>query len=676
MGEPTRPPSRYSGPSLRDWQGQLRWFLTVVVVACLVWVWLGVGEEDPEDAGGTNRIQIESMSPLEVSPGGVVAIRVSNLELPPEGKPLTASVDKTPVEVLDQRGDTVVMRLPSDIREGRAKVRVHQGKEKSKGRDIWVRPLNVLQVLEHAIGGLALFVLGIRTLARGIRTYSGSRLRYALARMTQGVWRSMGVGVLAGAVTQSHVSSAGILVGLLRANLLQPARALILLLGAQLGAAAMALILPLGFHGAMLLVALGVIWVGLAINRRGRALGKLMLGVGMLFFGLEVLRTGFAPLVAAPQVLGWLSTNDMWPPLVQISLSTGGALATALLQGPGAPFLLVLGLAESSPAVGLSQALAVLSGVPFGVAVASAAVAWPFGGACRRLAVAHLITGALLTLFLALTGPAWAAIADVLVPGDPDSIGAGERVLEPATGAHLALAFALSELFAVGCAVLLIARFPRALEAKRTTSASQTGRLPLTGDAPWSESLVVALSNCRQVLQHVRQMVTSGDRSLATACEQALNAGGGAARELVRRARVSTHPQSQLGFSVGLSLVLIHRSLVSLERTAETLLETEVVPEGGEAGALDQVHQLTIQGVESLLACADEPSAVDLDSAREREIWLNAEEAKARARLERNRSQYASEHVQELSQLYAAYEELGNHIFRAHELLAGEMGED
>src|SRR5690606_24076361 len=137
--------------------------------------------------------------------------------------------------------------------------------------------------------------------------------------------------------------------------------------------------------------------------------------------------------------LGWLSTNDMWPPLVQISLSTGGALATALLQGPGAPFLLVLGLAESSPAVGLSHALAVLAGVPLGVAVASAAVAWPFGGACKRLAVAHLVTGVLLTLFLALTGPGWAALADVLVPGDPDTVGAGHQVLEPNTGLHLAV---------------------------------------------------------------------------------------------------------------------------------------------------------------------------------------------------------------------------------------------
>src|SRR5690606_33481061 len=176
--------------------------------------------------------------------------------------------DKAPVEVLDQRADTVVIRLPDDLREGRAKVRVHQGKEKSKGRDLWVRPLNLMQVAEHAIGGLALFVLGIRTLARGIRTFSGSRLRYAMARMTQSPWRTLGVGTLAGAVTQSHVSSAGILVGLLRANLLQAPRALILLLGAQLGAATMALVLPLGFHGSMLLVALGVIWVGLASDRR------------------------------------------------------------------------------------------------------------------------------------------------------------------------------------------------------------------------------------------------------------------------------------------------------------------------------------------------------------------------------------------------------------------------
>ena len=103
------------------------------------------------------------------------------------------------------------------------------------------------------------------------------------------------------------------------------------------------------------------------------------------------------------------------------------------------------------------------------------------------------------------------------------------------------------------------------------------------------EALVVALSNCRQVVQNVREMVSNGDRALATGSEHSLNASRGAARELVRSARVSPHPQSQLGFSVGLTLLLIHRSVASLARTAENLLETEVVPDTGEAKALDHV---------------------------------------------------------------------------------------
>jgi hypothetical protein len=643
------------------------WLLTVLTCLLVWFAWSGESRDDAdsEAAGDSQKLRIDRIQPLELSPGGTLAITFSGTNL--GESPVRATLNKEPLNTLRASESTIVVRVPTDLPEGRAKIRVHQDEERSKKREVWLRPLDPGTVIPLALLGIALFVLGLRTLARGIRTYAGSRLRSALERLTRGVWRSMAVGIVTGAATQSTVTSAGVLVGLLGSSLLPITMALAIVLGAQLGSAAIALALPLGTRASVLLVALGIIWVSLSENRRSRALAKIFLGLGLLFFGFETLRTGFQPLVSHPDLVRYLdgTGNDAF--LNTLFAVGAGALVTALLQGPGPAFVLVLGLAESTEAIGLHQALTILAGVPLGVAVGTSVVAWPFGGTPRRWAIRHLMMGAVSTLFLTLTVSFWVIAADQIVPGDPEAIGQSQRILMPAIAPHLVTGFLLSHGFVSIAFVIALPYLGRWLEPSRRVAKTRESK---TVDG--AEGFVAAIENLKEALTDIHQIWVTGDRAQVGGSEHALELAQNQLVSVLESVRSDGSEAASTTFSAGLALLEAQDSLVSMQRHVEHGVEWGVTPAEREQIALQRLHELISQGLDTLIHAIQSGSPADPDQAREREIWTNAEDSRVRDTLEQDRKKLGLRYVRHWSSVSAAYEELGNQLFRACDALLGE----
>src|SRR5207249_4728985 len=202
-------------------------------------------------------------------------------------------------------------------------------------------------------------------------------------------------------------------VGLIEAHLLTAAPAAAVLLGAQLGAATAPSLLGLASTAreGLLLVTIGVVWLSLAEDRRSKALGKVILGCGLLFYGLHLLRIGFEPLVSDPELMPYidhLQADHLGGLLVCVAT---GVLLAAVLQGPAPVFALVLGLAQATGRIDLRSALAILAGTGLGGAIGTAVVAWPFGPEPRRLARVYFLMALAATLVLAATVDLWAVFA-------------------------------------------------------------------------------------------------------------------------------------------------------------------------------------------------------------------------------------------------------------------------
>jgi Na+/phosphate symporter len=654
-----------------------RWALLLVLLGYFALDALRPEESDAarvqeEAAPGDAALAIVKLKPIEVPPGGATVVSLSGIDEHDQSA-LTAVIDKKPAEVVYRHGHEIVVRLP-DSQPGHRRLRVQQGERRTKGYDLWVKPLPRRKIVQGLIGGFALFVLGLQTLRAGLRGYAGSRLKSAIARYTGSMPRGLGLGVLAGAVTQSSASSAGVLVSLVEAELLALGPALAMLLGAQLGAALTVLVLPLGgAREALLVVALGVAWIGLSTDRRGSAVGSMLLGVGLLQYGVQQLRNGLQPLVSDPALLPYVKHFSSAGASGLFASAAAGVAVAALTQGPGALFALTLGLAQSSGLIGVREALAILSGAALGSALGAAVVVWPFGRKARRLALGYVVVGAALTSAVLCSLPAWAALADVFSTHAVRAAALGPALVSTKGGLHLAFGFVGSQLVLCLTALPLLPPLARALVGRGRGASQDEAHRPDADHA--ARALAAAIAAAAHVLELIALMTSTRDRAHAVEVDAALGTMRTALDTVLSDMTGAAESSAQPLGDAAVALSQLHETLGSLARLCERGIEEGIDPEADDLAAIAAMERRVLAALDALQQSARGLSG-SLESARVLEIRINAEERDHRqrqtARLRGADSASVSRRLHVMNML-AAYETAGNHLFRAHEALSGDL---
>ncbi|HKU44692.1 MAG TPA: Na/Pi symporter [Polyangiales bacterium] len=617
-------------------------------------------DEDPEDSDpDRDKLRIEAAKPLELSPGAAVVVVVANAE-DRSLTPLYVEIAKTRAEVLHRAQDQLVVRVPPNLPHGQAKLRVLQGARKSKPWVLTLRPLPRSEILRNVIGGLALFVLGLRTVGRSLRAYAGRRIRGALSSLTRGFVRPAALGAATGFLTQSTTSAAGLLAGLLAARMLRLRAAVIVLIGTQLGASAAAVLLPLfATREALWVVTIGVLWVLLAESRVSRALGSVVVGAGLLFLGLGLLQSGFAPLVSDPEVLPYLSYFRARSLASMLSCIGAGALLTALLQGPSPVFALVMSLAQMSGVLGLREALATLAGVSLGALVSTATAAWPFGREARRLVPAHAVLAFGMTLTAMLGMPIWVRLSEVLVARNPVQADIAPNVLVPGMDLYLGAGFLALELVAAAVACLLL---PLALRVAERNEAAVVTPSALPG----GDSLASALALCRTALAGLREITTTADRGPSAQTERALRQAGATLQQLLDRSGNGADDDDARQLrAAAIACIHLTDAISATLRIAEKAPEHGLLPTGEGERALERVHAIVDEALAMLIESLAAHVAPSLTHAQAREIELNALETETRYKLF-DEPQPDEDLPTRLwsSELCAAYEAVGNQLYR------------
>ena len=260
--------------------------------------------------------------------------------------------------------------------------------------------------------------------ARGVGGAAGFRSAHTLARLGRRSPAALGFGAGLGALMVSTTAAAGVLAGLVSSRLLALAPAAAAFLGALIGSAAAPLLTGLiDPREGLLLVAVGVLFLGLASDRRASAFGRMVLGAGLIAFGLQTMRPGFDLITQHPSLLAVVSRINADSVSGVVACALLGAALVAILQGPAPVVVLVLVLVQTTARWDLRTALAVLAGSGLGAAI-GALVTTPAGRRCRQLAELHLVLGLCATVLSASTVVLWTAVADRLIPG----LGRGDRV--------------------------------------------------------------------------------------------------------------------------------------------------------------------------------------------------------------------------------------------------------
>lgn len=634
---------------------------------------------DPESSAEPQKLDVVEVSPADANPGSAITIAyVGALDL----NKVEAFVGKEPLTVLTRRDGWLVARLPADLSEGRVKIRVTSGEDRSKPYDIRIEPTNWRRPFRSLLGGLALLLFGIAVFARAAPEATGRLSARVLGRLSGGPLPLL-AGSALGALAQSTTAAAGVLAALVSSSLLAVGAAASAFLGAQVGAASLPLLIGLiDPRGGLLIVALGVLWLAIASDRRTRAVARLVLGAGLIAFGLQTLRPGFEPFIQHPKLVSFVAgLGTDGPAQIAICASLGVALV-ALFQGPAPVVALVLVLARTAAHWELRTALAVLSGSGLGSAV-GALLTTPQGQRGRLLAELYLVLGCFGTLFTATTIELWADLADWVVPGIPRGAGWDHPTLVPNLALHLGIAFALSQLVSSLLLLPAVAPIKRFLERLSPGSVpTEPGR---SEDVPGAvhHGLLNVLSIVRHGVSRLSELTLEGHRDAGGFAEHRL-ADAQVRLDQLLSGPVVGLPGTPLGGAlsrVAFSSLGFLRSVEAIQQKAQRLTDWRFAIASGQAQSsplpqedlevLSEMHGLIERGLSSVIASLETKTLLDQETVLSGEIRLNRLEALMRARLGGgSRESAAVERRLAVLELVDAYEASGNQLYRLSEALS------
>ena len=280
----------------------------------------------------------------------------------------------------------------------------------------------ILTILLTVLGGLGIFLLGMKHLSEGLQATAGGGLRKFMANATKHRIVGVASGIVSTIIVQSSSIITVMLVGFVSTALMTLPQAFAVLIGANIGTTATVWIIAYAPNPQML----GL--VGLALGgamyfffrgERVHNLGLTVIGLGLVFLGLAFMSQGVMPIRQNPEIAKIFTTMSAgtYPGILKVAFAA--APLTAVIQSSAATIAIAMALA-SQQLITYEVAIAVL----FGANVGTTATGWlaAIGGTAdaKRTALSHTLSNLIGSLALVWFFPLFLKVRDVI----PSQMGA------------------------------------------------------------------------------------------------------------------------------------------------------------------------------------------------------------------------------------------------------------
>ncbi|MBQ3929192.1 MAG: Na/Pi cotransporter family protein, partial [Clostridia bacterium] len=201
----------------------------------------------------------------------------------------------------------------------------------------------IMQII-LALGGLGLFLYGMRLMGEGLELAAGAKLRDILEKLTTNRFLGALVGVIVTAIIQSSTAVSVMCVGFVNASIMNISQAMGVIMGATIGTTVTSVLLSIQISDyAPLAIFIGAVMVMFMKKNNQKYIGQIIAGFGILFFGMTTMSSNLEPLASSD----FFSTiiTSVSNPFIGVIF---GIFFAALLQ-------------SSSAAVGVLQALGAIS---------------------------------------------------------------------------------------------------------------------------------------------------------------------------------------------------------------------------------------------------------------------------------------------------------------------------
>ncbi len=218
--------------------------------------------------------------------------------------------------------------------------------------------MNIGAMIIQTLGGLGLFILGMKMMTDGLQATAGQKIRRILKAISSNRFMGFLTGAGVTAIIQSSSATTVMLVGFVSAGIMTFHQAVGVIIGANVGTTITGQLIAFNISEVALpTIALGVALKYFSKKRKYRYIGDIILGFGLLFYGMEIMKGGLSPIKSDPRYTEFFTTFN--------TDSLGGVIL-CIFMGTA----LTVVVQSSFATVGLTMALATSGLLSFSTAIA------------------------------------------------------------------------------------------------------------------------------------------------------------------------------------------------------------------------------------------------------------------------------------------------------------------
>ena len=259
------------------------------------------------------------------------------------------------------------------------------------------KEISIFLIATGLLGGMGMFLYGMEMMSDGMKMTAGNSMRMILEKLTSNKFLSVFVGAFVTMVIQSSSATTVMLVSFVNSGLLNFTQALGVILGSNIGSTVTAQIVAFKVTDyALILIAAGSLMSLFSKKETVKNLGYVILGFGLLFYGMKVMSDTMKPLRSDPTFNTILTSFEN--PFLGI---LAGAIFTALVQSSSATTGIVITLA-SGGSITLEAGIPLIFGANIGTCVTAMLAGLNASRDAKRVAIGHVtfnVLGVLLFCF-------------------------------------------------------------------------------------------------------------------------------------------------------------------------------------------------------------------------------------------------------------------------------------
>lgn len=247
-----------------------------------------------------------------------------------------------------------------------------------------------VEILFYVCGGLGIFLLGMKNMSEGMQAVAGERLRKMIGAITNNRLMASSVGTFVTCIIQSSSVTTVMVVGMVNASIMTLTQAIGVILGANIGTTITGwiLVVKVGKYGLPLL-GIAAFFYLFSKKDKIRFLAMFLMGLGMVFFGLELMKDGFAPIKEMEGFVEWFHRFSPDSYLGVWKCVLVGAALTAIVQSSSATLGITMALALTGT-IDYLTAAALILGENIGTTITAFLASLGAFTNARRAAYAHV----------------------------------------------------------------------------------------------------------------------------------------------------------------------------------------------------------------------------------------------------------------------------------------------